>query len=167
MKVSHLLLPCTLLLGVFWFGSLCAFVPASGSEDSKNSQTATAGDKTSERSTTSKRPAWAQTTTALPKPGYKGDRYREEAPAEWEFLGYTLKELHDRYDGMSPCQSEPERFWFHGCGGIDGGGFIEVKCGAAGTVEEAWYCTTGCTYTSGGRHFTDKNEALKYGVSPV
>jgi hypothetical protein len=151
MKTSHSLTRA--LLGV-WVCSLFALVPASGTDECPSFEEPP------------KRPAWAQPTFAQNhKATYNFEKYKEESPVEWEFLGYTSKELHDRYDAMSPCGPEPARFWFHGCGGIDGGGFIDVRYGEDGKVEEAWYCFTGCTYTSCGKHFTDKTEALKHAIA--
>ena len=111
------------------------------------------------------RPEWARLTHGIPKDNRNSEAAREESPQEWEFLGCTAPELHSRYDSLSSCQPEPARFWFHGCGGIEGGGFIEVKYGDNGKVVEAWQCASGCTYTSCGPHFTDKQEALKYAVT--
>ncbi len=110
------------------------------------------------------RPQWARLTHGIPKDNRNSQAAKEESPQEWEFLGCTAPELHSRYDSLSSCQPEPARFWFHGCGGIEGGGFIEVKYGEDGKVIEAWQCSSGCTYTSCGPHFTDKQEALQYAV---
>ncbi len=129
------------LLGI-WVGSLLAFVPAFGNG----------------------RPDWATPTFGQHKTSYNAEKFREEAPAEWEFLGYSAKELHARYDEMSSCQPEPTRFWFHGCGGIEGGGFIEVKYGEDGKVEEARYCQSGCTYTYFGKYFGDKTSAIQNAI---
>ncbi len=150
MKKTHAL--SRALLGI-WVCTLFAFVPASGTDEKKTSDGPT------------ERPAWAQSSHAPSKSNYSWKKFKVEAdPAEWEFIGYTAKELHDRFDKMSPCEAQPTRFWFHACGGIEGGSFIEVKYGADGKVTEAWYCHTGCTYTDFGKHFSDKTEALKHSI---
>lgn len=96
------------------------------------------------------------------KPNFNASKYWEDNPDEWQFLGYTAKELHDRYDTMSPCKSEPSRFWFGGCGGIEGGGFMQVKYGSDGKVDEVWQCASTCTATLEGPHFKEKATALSY-----
>lgn len=140
------------LLGA-WISTLFAFVPASST------------DETIHTGEPKERPAWAQPSHAPSKTGFIGEKYKDEAdPAEWEFLGFTAKELHDRFDKISPCEAQPTRFWFRGCGGTEGGSFIEVKYGADGKVEEAWHCFTGCTFTHFGKHFSDKKEAMKHAI---
>ncbi len=147
-------LSCTFLLGLFLSASLTAFAPASANAEGSGQE-----------NTQKERPAWAIPSHAEHKSSSNHKKYSEESPAEWEFLGYTAKELHDRYDAMSPCQPESTRFWFHGCGGTEGGSFMEVKYGADDKVEEAWYCFTGCTYTHYGKHFADRNEAIKFAIA--
>lgn len=145
---------CTFLLGLIVFGVLFAVTPAPSIAEGSEQE-----------STQKERPAWAIPSHAIPKSNYNADKYAEESPAEWEFLGYTAKELHDRYDPMSRCQPEAKRFWFGGCGGIEGGTFIEVKYGADDKVTEARCCYTGCTYTHYGKYFGDRNEAIKYAIA--
>lgn len=143
-----------LLLGIF-LANACALSAAAKTEDF-----APGPDK--------ERPEWARLTHGTPKHNRSSESSqsaKEISPQEWEFLGFTAPELHSRYDKFSSCEPEQARFWFHGCGGIEGGGFIEVKYGGDGKVAEAWQCTSGCTYTSSGPHFTDRQKALQYAVA--
>lgn len=91
--------------------------------------------------------------------------YPDFNPSEWQFLGRNIKDVRAEFDRLSPCQSAPDKFWFFGCGGIEGGGFIQVKYDTDGKVTEAWYCSSTCTHTWEGKHFSDKNLALKYAIA--
>lgn len=96
--------------------------------------------------------------------GFKCDMYAYLLPDEWEFLGKNCQELHDLYDKMSPCKLSKNRFWFGGCGGIEGGGFFQVEYGADGQVNEVYYCASTCTSSFYGPRFTDRIEALNYAI---
>lgn len=101
---------------------------------------------------------------AEPRAGFNCDMYAYLLPDEWEFLGKNCQELHDLYDKMSPCKLSKNRFWFGGCGGIEGGGFFQVEYGSDGLVNEVYYCASTCTSSFCGPRFTDRIEALNYAI---